>query len=147
MFVCFYALSYCLIYSLSVGNHGQFYFLSVVNSESVSLYFLFVSHIGFKLLLLATRNSISCLLWVHLVRSSLFSICLSCCPWQQAISSVVTTVISSPLCIWDHIGSICLCVPYILYRSSSLVTGICLCFYVSIQMRSFHLILFLSIYI
>ena len=35
--VCFYKLPY--IYSLSVGNHGQFYFLSVVSSERVLLYF------------------------------------------------------------------------------------------------------------
>ena len=108
----------------------------MVVSESVSHYIMFSSHFGFHLLPLATRNSISCMLWgsfgEFLVCPLFFYIYIGCCPWQQANcfslsvcvltdSSLVTNVISSHLIwVWCHIWLI---LDYI--ESSSLVTGIC----------------------
>ena len=61
----------------------EFYFLSVVSSESISLYFLFGSHIGFQLLPLATwRFHFLCALgFIYEILYFLYIyIYICCCP-------------------------------------------------------------------
>ena len=88
-----------------------------MSSESISLYFLFGSHIGFQLLPLATRNSISCLLWASSGEIlSVFCIDTVVAPGNKQFHLSYQSVVSSEFEITDGLLDV--------YLSSYLVTGI-----------------------